>query len=119
MLPNGNLAELYSRTSCLFTDGIGALLEYQVTGRPIIFLESSDHVPFNPVGDRVIEGVYRSEEINVCLDLINHFGNGGSHKLANVQSEIIDELSNGKAAEMVLDVIGEQLELNAQSFVSN
>lgn len=77
----------------LITDGLSWLLEFQATGRPVIFIERSDHRPFHEVGQRVREGVYPFPDAPTAIACAEDFLTGqAEHSLGPTQREIVAEL---------------------------
>ena len=67
-LPNtdywsGPYAQLMAATDLLITDGPSMITEAQVLTVPTIFLERADHIPFNRVGERIVAGVHRVQDV--------------------------------------------------------
>lgn len=55
-LPNGCIctgqyAELFAASDLLLTDGLSFLTEYQLFRKPLVFIDSGRHVPFNAIGN--------------------------------------------------------------------
>lgn len=113
----GGYADLFAGSDVLICDGLSWLIEFQFLNRPVIFLERADHVAFNPVGQRIVEGTYRVHSVAEAIELAEHFARGGEHRLAATQREIMAELfGEGGVAGRILDTIREQIAVeNAQN----
>jgi CDP-glycerol glycerophosphotransferase (TagB/SpsB family) len=61
----------FVNSDALVTDGVSFLAEYQVTGKPIVFLEREDHKVFTPLGNRAAKGAYRVRTIEEAFEQIN------------------------------------------------
>lgn len=46
----GQYAELFAASDLMITDGLSFLTEYQLFRKPLIFIDSGRHVPFNTIG---------------------------------------------------------------------
>lgn len=46
----GQYAELFAASDLMITDGLSFLTEYQLFRKPLIFIDSRRHVPFNTIG---------------------------------------------------------------------
>lgn len=60
----------------LITDGISMLIEGQIVGRPIVYVEREDHQPFNATGHEVIRGVHAFTELDSALAAVERFAAG-------------------------------------------
>ena len=67
------------------------LVEGEVTGRPVSFLERKGHVPFNEAGDVVLRGVHRVSTMTDVRELAERLVRHGD-PLRDVQREVVHEL---------------------------
>ena len=82
---------LLAACDVVVTDGISMLVEGQVTGRPVIFLEREGHVPFNDAGEVVLRGVHRVSTVTEARELADRLVRHGD-PLRDVQREVVDKL---------------------------
>jgi hypothetical protein len=82
---------LLAACDMVVTDGISMLVEGQVTGRPVIFLEREGHVPFNEAGEVVLRGVHRVSTVTEARELAERLVRDGD-PLRDVQREVVHEL---------------------------
>ena len=82
---------LLAACEVVVTDGISMLVEGQVTGRPVSFLERKGHVPFNEAGDVVLRGVHRVSTMTDVRELAERLVRHGD-PLRDVQREVVHEL---------------------------
>jgi len=112
-LPNTSIdrepeyALLFAAADILLTDGISFLGEFQVTGKPVVFIEREGHWPFSIVGERVVQGTYRCADVQSALEQVLHLRNGGQDPLSSTRSQISSELilEPGNSASLILDEI--------------
>jgi hypothetical protein len=70
----------------VITDGISMLIEGQIVGRPIVYVEREDHQPFNATGHEVIRGVHAFAELDAALAAVDRFAAGAeADPLAELQ----------------------------------
>ena len=94
LLPNTStlLEPTYARqlAACdvVVTDGLSMLIEGQVLEKPVVFIERSDHLPFNEAGNLTVQGVHRVNSVleakSVVEDLLCY-----GYPLAGRQREIV------------------------------
>ena len=104
---------VFCESDLLLCDGISFLAEYQITGKPVIFVERKNHIDFNIFGEFIIQGVYRYNDINDALMKIIAIKNGESDDLKEKRNEIKNQLmtTEGKSVEFIIEDI-------LQSFVT-
>lgn len=59
--------EDFNRSDMLLIDGISMLATYQLTGKPIVWIDSEQHSSFTSIGQLMIESVYRVPVSNMEL----------------------------------------------------
>lgn len=57
----------FNRSDMLLIDGISMLATYQLTGKPIVWIDSEQHALFTRMGQTMIESVYRVPVSNMDL----------------------------------------------------
>ena len=82
---------LLAACNVVVTDGISMLVEGQVTGRPVIFLEREGHAPFNEAGEVVLRGVHRVSTVTEARELTERLVRHGD-PLRDVQHEVVHKL---------------------------
>ena len=110
-LPNAAIAEggdygpLFAGSDAMITDGISFLVEYQLSGKPLIFVDSERHVPFNATGQRVVEGCYTVSSFEGLKSVVDSLRQGASDFLAPKRQEIVADYlrSDGGSAARILD----------------
>jgi hypothetical protein len=68
-----DIGPVFAASDAHVTDTVSFLVEYQMTGKPLISFESSNPYPFNEVGDRIMKGVYRVRSVSAAADIIDRF----------------------------------------------
>jgi hypothetical protein len=104
---NPSYIDSFSNTDVLLTDGVSFLAEYQVTQKPIIFIERFDHMPFTEVGEYIIRGVYRCDNITIALEKIIELKNGLGDNLDIIRKDISAMLMpfpNGSAGKILQEI---------------
>jgi hypothetical protein len=86
----GHYAPLFAASDVLITGGISFLIEYQLFGKPVIFTERPDHVPFNELGEWVVQGVNRVTNVEQTQELVEQL-RAGAHNPRQQQSQAIVE----------------------------
>ena len=66
----------FAESDILLTDGVSFLAEYQVTLKPVVFIERKDHIAWTSFGERTLEGVYAFYDIGEALRKILSLKNG-------------------------------------------
>ncbi|MCE0761778.1 hypothetical protein LWC35_02440 [Pseudonocardia kujensis] len=94
----------------MLTDGLSMLVEYQLFGKPLLFLEREGHRPFNEIGRRVVRGVHTVHAVDEARRLADKFLSGHPDPLSRVQRRNVDELFGaGNSAQRVLAVLREEI----------
>jgi hypothetical protein len=60
---NPDYAESFANSDVLLTDGISFLIEYLVTGKPLIYIERPGHEQFTSVGEHFVEMAIKCSQI--------------------------------------------------------
>lgn len=87
---------LFAASDLLLVDGISWLLEYQLTNKPIIFLERDDHLPLLESGETIAKGTYRCRKIEDGLKRIVELKNGAIDYLSEQREKTISTLLSEK-----------------------
>lgn len=106
----GDFVPLMRASDAMLTDGISFLAEYQLFGKPLIWIDSHHHMPFNIIGKRIIKGVYPVQSIGEAIELVSHEFDGDP--LQTQREETVHYLRPfpDKSAENVLDAIRKKLQ---------
>ena len=72
----GDYGPLMAASDAMLTDGISWLAEYQVFNKPLIWLDSGRHPPFNTLGKHIIEGAYPVRCINEAFAIVVEYNRG-------------------------------------------
>jgi len=67
---------LFRASDVMVTDGISFLFEYQVLGKPVIFVDSGRHVPFNPIGTAAVRSTYTVGTVGEVVETLERLRNG-------------------------------------------
>jgi len=59
----GNYGSLLAGSDAMVTDGISFLAEYQLFDKPLIFVDSGRHAPFNELGERIVEATWQVRDV--------------------------------------------------------
>lgn len=96
---------LVKSVDIVVTDGISLLMEPQIIGKPIVFLERSDHRPFNANGEIFLRGVHRVSDMALLKIKIAELLSKGD-PLALQQKQNVEEAFPLKdAAQYIFDDI--------------
>ena len=83
VLPNtaivegGDYGPLFAGSDAMITDGISFLSEYQIFDKPLVFLDSGHHVPFNRLGEQIIASAWRVGLVADARAFLNDFRRQG------------------------------------------
>ncbi|WP_449473762.1 CDP-glycerol glycerophosphotransferase family protein [Sphingobium chungangianum] len=58
LMEGGDYGSILAASDAMITDGISFLAEYQIFDRPLIYIDSLRHAPFNDLGKQVVEGAH-------------------------------------------------------------
>ena len=116
-LPNTSLDEdpsyvgSFAWADALLTDGLSFLAEFQLTEKPLVFLERADHVPFSSVGEMVVQGCYREPTIAAALQRVDDLRSGADDPLRETRRKVAQALTPfpGRAALRILEEIKQGL----------
>ncbi|MBD3689652.1 hypothetical protein H8R18_00105 [Nanchangia anserum] len=84
----GDYAAVFNDSDVLVCDGVSWLMEYQLTAKPVVFIERAHHAPFNDFGRVVREGtnvVTTGKELTTILE---HVAAGGTDPAAQGQQRV-------------------------------
>lgn len=92
---DGGYIPAMKASDILVVDGISLLTEYQLVRKPIIFLESDNHVPFNRFGKMVAEGTEVTDyhSADGIEEAILHHRAGGEDKHHDAQDRTYEFLT--------------------------
>jgi hypothetical protein len=94
----------------MITDGLSMLVEYQLFGKPLVFVEREGHRPFNEIGRRVVRGVHTVHGTDEARRLADKFLSGHPDPLRDAQRRNVDELFGaGNSAQRVLAALREEI----------
>lgn len=99
---------LIAASDVVVTDGISMLLEAQAIGKPVVFLERSDHVPFNAAGRRILQGVHPVGTMEQAREVVASLLRDGDPLRATQDQVVTDLLGPPGAAERIVEAIREQ-----------
>jgi hypothetical protein len=106
LFPGGDYAPVLAASDALITDGLSMLVEYQVLGKPLIFLERRGHRPFNEIGEIVRTGAHAVTSVAAARSLAVRFLAGESDPLRERQQVNVAQLfGGGRSADRILDAI--------------
>jgi hypothetical protein len=88
-------APALAASDVMVTDGLSMLVEYQLFGRPVVFVERDGHRPFNAIGERVVRGVHPVATAGEARALVEKFLDGATDPLRAQQDENVAELFGG------------------------
>ena len=114
-LPNtavyhGDFVPLMAASDAMLADGVSFLYEYQLFGKPLIWLDSGEHLPFNAVGQQIIKGAYPVRTIAEAQYLVEQLRRG-TDELGWQRQETVRYLMPypGRSAENILASIRAKL----------
>jgi len=67
---SSDFSEVFLDSDVLLSDGVSFLAEYQITEKPVVFIERKNHVDFNIFGEYAVQGTYRCSTIEEALSKI-------------------------------------------------
>jgi len=100
---DGDYAPVLAASDVMLTDGLSMLVEYQFTGKPLIFLERPDHRPFNEAGRLLLSGVQAVPDVDAARSVISSLTDERRADVARRQRENIEALfEEGPAAPRIV-----------------
>jgi hypothetical protein len=75
-------AKLFAASDALISDGISLLAEYQITGKPVVFLERPDHIEWNEIGSQTIQGAHAVADVQQAHEYLTQVLKTGANPLA-------------------------------------
>jgi hypothetical protein len=111
VLREADYAPALAASDVMLTDGLSMLLEYQVLGKPLVFLERSGHAPFTPAGEVARTGVHAAPDAAAALALVDRFLQGAPDPLRAQQQRNVERLlGRPGAAGRILDDLRHAIE---------
>ncbi|RZS68477.1 hypothetical protein EV187_0906 [Agromyces ramosus] len=93
-------------SDALITDGLSMLIEYQLLGKPLVFVERDGHRPFNDVGDVVVTGAHRIGDVAAAITAVHRFACGEVDPLRDRQAaNVADLFPHPDPDRLILDAI--------------
>ena len=106
----GDYADQFRNSDVLVCDGVSWLAEYQLTDRPVVFLEREDHRPFSALGERIIAGVNRVPSAAEAFRLVEALACGEPDpRRAERRQNALALRGDGHAAENIIAAIKAKL----------
>jgi hypothetical protein len=104
---NPDYADSFAESDILFTDGISFLAEYQVTKKPLVFLEREGHEALTRVGEHFVEGTYSCSSLSSALEMLESFSQGSLESKYGRRVGKADELlsANRNSAQQICETI--------------
>ncbi len=93
-LPNcticeGTYGELFDASDLMITDGVSFLHEYHLFEKPLIFIDSGVHAPFNALGRLAERACHRVETFNQLRQVALDYKDGKAWKLVKEREELL------------------------------
>jgi hypothetical protein len=85
----GDYGPLLSASDAMLTDGISLLAEYQLFNKPLIWVDSQQHVGFNNIGEQIIRGAYVAQSASEVVTLIDRLRKQGDDPLKQQRDETV------------------------------
>lgn len=107
----GDYGPLFAASDAMLTDGITFLVEYQLFDKPLIWLDSGQHIGFNSIGQHALNGLHTAKSASAALNLIDEIRKRTVDPLQESRAEVMRSLMPhaGVSAERVLTAIRERL----------
>lgn len=116
LLPNtavvddGDYAPLLQATDVTVSDGLSSLVEQQVVGRPVVFLEREGHRPFNAAGALARRGVHAVRSAAQAREVATPFLDGEPDPLREEQKRTVAELfGEPGSVQRIMDVLRSEI----------
>ncbi|MFK0331258.1 CDP-glycerol glycerophosphotransferase family protein [Rhizobium sp. NPDC090275] len=118
-LPNcticeGTYGELFDASDLMITDGVSFLHEYHLFEKPLIFIDSGVHAPFNALGRLAERAGHRVETFNQLRQVALDYKDGKPWKLVKEREELLQVLlpRTEPAASIILDSIAADIKIS-------
>ena len=107
----GDYGPLFAASDAMLTDGVAFLVEYQLFDKPLIWLDSGQHIGFNSIGQHALNGLHTAKSASDALNVIDEIRKRTVDPLQESRAEVIRSLMPyaGVSAERVLTAIREGL----------
>ncbi len=92
----GNYIELFQSSDALITDSISFLVEYLPTKKPIIQLFNKMHYPYNSIGEKISQVLYKSINNTELYNLFNEIIINRNDYLRDERVKLINNLFDFK-----------------------
>jgi hypothetical protein len=105
-------ADLFAASHAMLTDGLSFFSEYQLFDKPLVYFERADSVGFNAAGERLMDGMYRVNDVATWLARLQDFRAGiEDATIVAGRRRIAAELQPhpGAAARQIVDVIRREI----------
>lgn len=105
IVEGGDYGPLFAGSDMMVTDGLSFLFEYLFADKPLIFVDSGRHVPFNATGRRAVEGAYPVTTFASLRDTVDRLRSGTADHLGPARREIVDSYfrADGRSVARILD----------------
>lgn len=120
-LPNtgtwsGYYAPVLAACDVVVTDGPSMMVEAQVLGKPVLYLERAEHTAFNEIGQQFAKGVHHVADVAAAQHEFDELQSAGTDPLAETQRQnVIEFFGEPGAAERILEAIRKQIAFERQS----
>lgn len=100
VLRDGGYIPAMKASSMCITDGLSLLVEYQLTKKPLVYIERQGHTPFSSSGKKVMKGAHSvdSGDMEGVWRYVEEFKSGVPDSRLSYQKETIKFLSAHKSA---------------------
>ncbi len=100
----GDYGPLFAASDAMLTDGISFLAEYQLFDRPLVFLDSGHHAPFNELGQFIAGAAHCVDSVSAARELMEQRGSF-SDPLRPRREEVLRALMPlpGRSVQFILD----------------
>jgi len=105
LAPGRDYVPVLAAADAVVTDGLSLLLEAQIAGRPVVFLEREGHRAFNDVGERIVTGTHRVPDADAARAVVDALLADGD-PLADIQRATVADLlpTRGAARRIVASI---------------
>lgn len=91
-IESADYGSLFASSDLMVTDGVSFLVEYPVFEKPLVFLDSGRHVPFNPLGDLAVRAAHTVHSFQGMRAAVETYKNGAAWTLTAERQILIDTL---------------------------